>query len=78
MMKEIYISITTVAGVGLLSWMAWTLIEVDKRTEVMAVKISANHEMLKPLWEEFVKRSARNGNGSISNEKASFNESGSY
>ena len=75
MMREVYIGVTTVASVGLLSWMALTLIDVDKRTEVMSVKISANHEMLKTLWEEFFKRSANNGNGSISNEKASFKSS---
>ena len=78
MINQIIVGITVCGAFGILSWMGYTLIEVDKRTEVMAVKISANHEMLKPLWEEFVKRSANNGNGSISNEKASFNESGSY
>jgi uncharacterized protein YuzE len=39
--------------------MTVTLISVDKRTAVMSVKIEQNNEMLKPLWEDFIKRSAR-------------------
>jgi uncharacterized protein YuzE len=39
--------------------MTVTLINVDKRTAVMSIKIEQNNEMLKPLWEDFIKRSAR-------------------
>jgi len=56
--KEICVSTATVVGVGFLSWMALTLISVDKRTAVMSVKVSQNHDMLKPLWENFIKTRA--------------------
>ena len=51
-------SITTLS-LGAITWMTVTLISVDKRTAVMSVKIEQNNEMLKPLWEDFIKRSAR-------------------
>lgn len=51
-------SITTLS-LGAITWMTVTLINVDKRTAVMSVKIEQNNEMLKPLWEDFIKRSAR-------------------
>tara|TARA_A100000172_G_C2944985_1_gene77002 strand:- start:48 stop:284 length:237 start_codon:yes stop_codon:yes gene_type:complete len=72
MNNQIIVGVTTAVGFGVLSWMAYTLIEVDKRTEVMSVTVSKNHEMLKPLWEDFIRRSAKNGNGEIANGKAGF------
>jgi len=71
-MKEVLIGVSTMGVFGVLSWMAFTLITVDKRTEVMSVKIEQNNEMLKPLWEDFIRRSAKNGNGEVTNDKASF------
>ena len=63
MNNQIIVGVTTAVGFGVLSWMAYTLIEVDKRTEVMSVTVSKNHEMLKPLWEDFISR--RNANGDV-------------
>ena len=40
-MKEVLLGVTTMGVFGVLSWMAVTLISVDKRTEVMSVKIGA-------------------------------------
>ena len=70
-MKEVVIGVSTMGVFGVLSWMAFTLITVDKRTEVMSVKIEQNNEMLKPLWEDFIRRSATYGNGEIKHGKAS-------
>ena len=39
-MKEVLLGVTTMGVFGVLSWMAFTLISVDKRTEVMASQIS--------------------------------------
>jgi hypothetical protein len=50
-------SITTLS-LGAITWMTVTLISVDKRTAVMSVKIEQNNSMLKPLWEDFIRRSA--------------------
>jgi hypothetical protein len=56
---------------GVLSWMAVTLITLDKRTEVMSVKIQQNNDMLKPLWEDFIRRSASYDNKEIKYGEAS-------
>jgi len=54
--KEIFVGIITAFSFGIFAWMASTLISVDKRTEVMAVQVNANYEMIKPLWEDFIQR----------------------
>ena len=53
-------------------WTASTLVEVDKRTAITEVKVRENNKMIKPLWEDFIRRSAKNGNGEIANGKAGF------
>ena len=58
MSKEIFTGLTVAFGFGVMAWIATTLIAVDKRTEIMAVKVEENHSMLKPLWEDIIKRSA--------------------
>ena len=70
-MKEVLIGISTMGVFGVLSWMVVTLITVDKRTEVMSVKIEQNNEMLKPLWEDFIRRSAAYDNKTIKHGEAS-------
>ena len=64
-MKEVLIGVSTMGVFGVLSWMAFTLITVDKRTEVMSVKIEQNNEMLKTLWEDVIRRSATYDNKTI-------------
>lgn len=51
-------------GMSLVVWILTTLIEVDKRTAVIATKVEANHQMLTPLWEDFIQRTrvTKNGN----------------
>jgi len=70
-MKEVIVGVTTMGVFGVLSWMAVTLITLDKRTEVMSVKIQQNNDMLKPLWEDFIRRSASYGNKEIKYGEAS-------
>ena len=70
-MKEVIVGVTTMAVFGVLSWMAVTLITLDKRTEVMSVKIQQNNDMLKPLWEDFIRRSASYDNKEIKHGEAS-------
>ena len=57
--KQALVGSITTLSFGAITWMTVTLISVDKRTAVMSVKIEQNNEMLKPLWEDFIKRSAR-------------------
>ena len=59
LIKQALVGSITTLSLGAISWMTVTLISVDKRTAVMSVKIEQNNEMLKPLWEDFIKRSAR-------------------
>ena len=59
LIKQALVGSSTTLSLGAITWMTVTLISVDKRTAVMSVKIEQNNEMLKPLWEDFIKRSAR-------------------
>ena len=43
-------------AISLVVWILTTLIEVDKRTAVIATKVESNHQMLTPLWEDFIRR----------------------
>ena len=59
LIKQALVGSITTLSLGAITWLTVTLISVDKRTAVMSVKIEQNNEMLKPLWEDFIKRSAR-------------------
>ena len=65
LIKQALVGSITTLSLGAITWMTVTLISVDKRTAVMSVKIEQNNEMLKPLWEDFIKRSARYGQAAI-------------
>lgn len=61
MLDEKTVAKTLVIGLGgvalsLVVWILTTLIEVDKRTAVIATKVESNHAMLTPLWEDFIRR----------------------
>ena len=59
LIKQALVGSITTLSLGPITWMTVTLISVDKRTAVMSVKIEQNNSMLKPLWEDFIRRSAR-------------------
>ena len=59
LIKQALVGSITTLSLGAITWMTVTLINVDKRTAVMSVKIEQNNSMLKPLWEDFIRRSAR-------------------
>ena len=61
-LKELSTGVCIVLFAGAIGWSISTLIEVDKRTAIMAEKVSQNHEMIKPLWEDFIRRRAIDGN----------------
>jgi len=76
MLDEKTLAKTLLVGLGgvalsLVVWILTTLIEVDKRTAVIAAKVESNHEMLTPLWEDFIQRKAINGNLARFNVQAS-------
>ena len=60
--KDVSTGVCIVLFAGAIGWSYLTLVEVDKRTAIMAEKVSQNHEMIKPLWEDFIRRRAIDGN----------------
>ena len=54
--KEISTGVMIVLFAGAIGWSISTLIEVDKRTAIMSEKVSENHKMITPLWEDFIRR----------------------
>ncbi len=61
-------------ALSLVVWILTTLIEVDKRTAVIVVKVESNHKMLTPLWEDYVRRQ-RNGDVAWFDEAANIQAS---
>ena len=55
LVKTMFVGLSGVA-LSLVVWILTTLIEVDKRTAVIATKVESNHAMLTPLWEDFIRR----------------------
>ena len=69
MLKQIGISVVvlSIGGVGTIfytwgSWTTETLIKVDKRTEVMEVKLSAIAERLEEIQIGYIQKSNENAN----------------
>ena len=54
--KQLINGVSVVLVAGPIVWIVTTLIEVDKRTALTEMKVSENHRMLKPLWEDFIRR----------------------
>ena len=71
--KTLVVGLSGVA-LSLVVWILTTLIEVDKRTAVIAAKVDSNNAMLTPLWEDFIRRSD-NGNLARIDAKADIQSS---
>jgi len=69
--KEIGTGVCIILFAGGIGWSIQTLIEVDKRTAIMAEKVSENHKMIKPLWEDFIRRNT-NGHVERLDEQTNF------
>ena len=69
--RDIVTGVTIVLTAGSIGWIVTTLIEVDKRTAITELKVSENHKMLKPLWEEFIRRKT-NGHVEKFDEQTDF------
>jgi len=55
-LKDTITGVSIVLVAGSIGWIVTTLIEVDKRTAVTAVKVEENHKMIHTLWVDFVRR----------------------
>ena len=69
MLKQVGISVVvlSIGGVGTIfytwgSWTTETLLKVDKRTEVMEVKLNAIKERLEEIQIGYIKKSNENAN----------------
>lgn len=51
--------------------MALTLIEVDKRTAVIEVRVEENYKMLEPMWQDWLAEKQRAENEQIERQQAS-------
>ena len=54
--RQLVNGVSVVLVAGSIVWIVTTLIEVDKRTAITEMKVSENHKMLKPLWQDFIRR----------------------
>ena len=55
-LRDTITGVSIVLVAGSIGWIVTTLIEVDKRTAVTAVKVEENHKMIHTLWIDFVRR----------------------
>ena len=56
--KNIATGVTITLTTAFFIWTGSTLVEVDKRTAITEVKVKENNNMIKPLWEDFIRRNA--------------------
>jgi hypothetical protein len=47
--------IFSTAALGVLSWIAVSVVELKTDTAVISAKVEANHKMLTPLWQDFIR-----------------------
>ena len=60
MLKQIFSSVIVVFITVVMSWMCFTLISLDKTSELTSFKVSENHRMITTLWEDFIRRKISN------------------
>jgi len=73
MLKQIFSSVIVVFITGVMSLMCFTLISLAKTSELTSFKISENHRMITPWWEDFSRRKIANDVGSVSNGETNQN-----
>ena len=69
-LRDTITGVSIVLVAGSIGWIVTTLIEVDKRTAVTAVKVEENHKMIHTLWIDFVRRKT---DGNLAGFNASTN-----
>ena len=70
MLKLDFNSIVAGITMGLVAWGSLQIYHLKSDLAVIQWRVDENHGMLKPMWQEFLVRSASNGNGSNSDEQA--------
>jgi hypothetical protein len=70
MLKLDFNSIAAAITMSLVAWGSFQLYHLKADVAVIQWRVDENHSMLRPMWQEFLVRSASNGNGSNSDEQA--------
>ena len=58
-MKVDFNNVASILTVGLLSWGALQLYQLKAETAVITYRVGENYDMIKPMWQDFLVRSAR-------------------
>ena len=48
-----------IVALGILSWGALQLYQMNAKIAVVSYKVDENHKMIKPMWEDFLVRQNR-------------------
>ena len=57
--SEIFSYVIGTLGLGILSWGALTLYDMNANMAVVTYKVEENYNMIKPMWQDFLVRSAK-------------------
>lgn len=58
-MLETIIGLMAAGSVSLLAWTALTLYNLNAQVQVMSVHVTESRDMIKPLWEDYIRRTAK-------------------
>jgi hypothetical protein len=58
-MRVDFNNVASILTVGLLSWGALQLYQLKAETAVITYRVGENYDMIKPMWQDFLVRSAR-------------------
>jgi hypothetical protein len=58
-MRVDFNNLASVITIGLLGWGALQLYQLKAETAVISYRVGENYEMIKPMWKDFLVRSAR-------------------
>ena len=48
-----------IIAIGILSWGALQLYQMNAKVLLMSYKVDENHKMIKPMWEDFLIRNSQ-------------------
>lgn len=68
-MRVDFNNVASILTVGLLSWGALQLYQLKAETAVITYRVGENYDMIKPMWQDFLVRSAK-----YNEHKSEFNE----
>jgi hypothetical protein len=74
---DVFLGLVGTAGVGLLSFSALQVYQMNANMAVISYKVDENHDMIKPMWQDFlIRKAGMNGNIEATNIIPSIEISG--